>query len=99
MFSNGISKLRLVQRDVQINFMSLLDDFGHRPMRRDKCGGRAVPNPSKEDGACTHAGTREERTDAGIRRMHCLRGAGCGNQREEGARRLQGFLLGYAIGT
>lgn len=96
---DGISKLWLVERYVQIGFTSLMDDFGHRPIRRNKFGGRAVPKSRKEDGACTHVGTREGKAAMGIGRMHGLRGAGCGNQRKEGSRRLQGFLLGYAIGT
>lgn len=65
-----------------------MDDFGHRLMRRNKFRGRAVPNPRKEDGACTHVGTREEKAAVGIGRMHGLKGASCGNQRKEGSRRL-----------
>jgi hypothetical protein len=92
---NGIVKLQLVERDVQIDFTPLIDGFGHRPMRsRQGC-----PKPKERIWSCTHVGTREEWTDAGMGRMHGLRYAGCGNQREEGFRIFQGSLLGYVIET
>lgn len=98
-FPNGISKLRLVQRDVQIGVWSLKDDCGRKPMRRDKFRGRAIPNLRKEDGAWSHSAIRGEGTAAATGRLHGLRSAAIGNQTEEGSRRLQGFLLGNEIGT